>query len=440
MANSISFHQNAPRGLDISQSCSTPPSLSTNHGKLAYLTTWQSLETSSSKISNFSPGSSPISIDTGASCYISNNKEDFINITPSTATLSGIAQGLPIHGTGTLQWTLLNYECKEVTLHIPNSMYIPSIPMNLLSPQHLAQETYNPTDDFQVHSSHGCLTFAGHKHTVLYNPTNNLPIFFTATNLDRQPLPAFPSSAPEMVQTYLASENAVTSTDTLSKLQCRLLLKHYQLGHLHMAWIQQLARDGFLGCLSQCEPPLCQTCLHGKQHHRSIPAASSNPIDAHHLLPGDCISCDQVESSMPGHVPTFQGSPTTIKHHAGTLFVDHASRYLYFTSHVSTSAQEAIHVKLQFQQHCMSFNCLIKCYHTNNGMFRTKPFWSACLQEKQAICYCGVNAHHQNGITERYIRTISEWAHTMLIHAMMKWPDIIQESLLALCHSPCHCN
>jgi len=218
MANSISFHQNAPPGLDITQSCSTPPSLSTNHGKLAYLTTWQSLETSSSKISNFSPGSSPISIDTGASCYISNNKEDFINITPSTATLSGIAQGLPIHGTGTLQWTLLNYECKEVTLHIPNSMYIPSIPMNLLSPQHLAQETYKPTDGFQVHSSHGCLTFAGHKHTVLYNPTNNLPIFFTATNLDRQPLPAFPSSAPEMVQTYLASENAVTSTDTLSKL------------------------------------------------------------------------------------------------------------------------------------------------------------------------------------------------------------------------------
>jgi hypothetical protein len=42
---------------------------------------------------------------------------------------------------------------------------------------------------------------------------------------------------------------------------------------------------------------------------------------------------------------------------------------------------------------------------------------------------CGVNAHHQNGIAERHIRSITECARTMLIHTMLSWPDIITENL-----------
>ena len=40
-----------------------------------------------------------------------------------------------------------------------------------------------------------------------------------------------------------------------------------------------------------------------------------------------------------------------------------------------------------------------------------------------------MNAHHQNGIAEGHIHTITECARTMLIHAMLSWPDIIQEQL-----------
>jgi hypothetical protein len=45
------------------------------------------------------------------------------------------------------------------------------------------------------------------------------------------------------------------------------------------------------------------------------------------------------------------------------------------------------------------------------------------------LTFCGVNAHHQNGIAERHIRSITERAHSMLIHAMIAWPDIISEQL-----------
>lgn len=40
-----------------------------------------------------------------------------------------------------------------------------------------------------------------------------------------------------------------------------------------------------------------------------------------------------------------------------------------------------------------------------------------------------MNAHHQNGIAERHIRSITERARTMLIHAMIHWPDIVTENL-----------
>jgi len=62
-------------------------------------------------------------------------------------------------------------------------------------------------------------------------------------------------------------------------------------------------------------------------------------------------------------------------------------------------------------------------------VFTTKLFRDACNSQHQQLTLCGVNAHHQNGITERFIRTITERARTMLIHAMLCWPDVITEDL-----------
>ena len=47
----------------------------------------------------------------------------------------------------------------------------------------------------------------------------------------------------------------------------------------------------------------------------------------------------------------------------------------------------------------------------------------------QTIDFCGVDAHHQNGITEKAICTIIESARTLLIHANFNWPDKISYNL-----------
>jgi hypothetical protein len=126
-------------------------------------------------------------------------------------------------------------------------------------------------------------------------------------------------------------------------------------------------------------------------------------LDISHLTPGGCVSGDQVESTSPGLVPTYRGTPTTSKYHAGTLFADHTSHFLYFTPHLSTGAEKAIAAKHRFELLASSYNRCIKHYHTDNRVFSTNLFRSSCTQQNQQLSFCGVNVHHQNGIAECYI-------------------------------------
>jgi hypothetical protein len=48
---------------------------------------------------------------------------------------------------------------------------------------------------------------------------------------------------------------------------------------------------------------------------------------------------------------------------------------------------------------------------------------------EQEIDFSGVGAHHQNGVAERGIRTVTEWSRTMLLHAMLHWPDEVSLDL-----------
>jgi hypothetical protein len=353
-----------------------------NSAKLAYLSAWHSLHHQQPlRLLNFTPGGQPICVDTGASCCISNNKADFLELTPSKSpVLSGIASSLDIAGVGTICWNIINDAGDEIILHIRNSLYVPTIPINLLSPQHICQQTNCPNDGFIVQASSGILRFANHTRTIHYNPTNNLPIFFTASKIPSTISPQIPDTSNLTDSTVaLLSSETINIDAPLTSTQRRLLLKHQQLGHLHMARVQELARSGVFGpsftSISNCDIPLCKACLHGKQHRRAVtPNTATGSIDASHLQPGDCISGDQLESSTPGLVATYQGSPSTASYRAGTLLVDHASRYLHFTPHYSTGATEAIQAKHNFELHAATYNRSIKSYHTDNGVFRSKTF------------------------------------------------------------------
>jgi hypothetical protein len=56
-------------------------------------------------------------------------------------------------------------------------------------------------------------------------------------------------------------------------------------------------------------------------------------------------------------------------------------------------------------------------------------FMDAIKTSNQTISFCGVGAHHQNGIAERRIRDITEAAQTCLLHAQHRWPKAITPNL-----------
>ena len=59
----------------------------------------------------------------------------------------------------------------------------------------------------------------------------------------------------------------------------------------------------------------------------------------------------------------------------------------------------------------------IKRYRADNGIFKAGAFRLDLDKQNQEITYCGVGAHHQNGIAERHIRIIVERARTVLLNA-----------------------
>ena len=66
---------------------------------------------------------------------------------------------------------------------------------------------------------------------------------------------------------------------------------------------------------------------------------------------------------------------------------------------------------------------------TDNGIFKANAFVKHIHESNQKIRYCGVNAHHQNGVAERAIRTVSEISRALLLNASFKWKEGVYSSL-----------
>ena len=76
-----------------------------------------------------------------------------------------------------------------------------------------------------------------------------------------------------------------------------------------------------------------------------------------------------------------------------------------------------------------SYHVTIQHYHADNGRFIENLFKNDVIAQRQTISYCGVNAHHQNGVAEKRIRDLQDAARTMLLHAKHRWPSAITANL-----------
>eukprot|EP00957_Ditylum_brightwellii_P176479 13440113-Ditylum_brightwellii.AAC.1 len=91
-----------------------------------------------------------------------------------------------------------------------------------------------------------------------------------------------------------------------------------------------LAKVGLLPRrLGQVQPPSCAYCIYGSMTRRPWRGKQAFTTrhkikPAHHA--GQCVSVDQMESTVPGFVAQLKRRLTIKRYTAATMFVDHYSR------------------------------------------------------------------------------------------------------------------
>jgi hypothetical protein len=77
-----------------------------------------------------------------------------------------------------------------------------------------------------------------------------------------------------------------------------------------------------------------------------------------------------------------------------------------------------------FECFAKQFNVKIKYYHADNAPLGANEFKADIANQDQELTFSGVGAHHQTGVAERSIRTITQWARAMLLHSILRWPEV----------------
>jgi hypothetical protein len=108
-----------------------------------------------------------------------------------------------------------------------------------------------------------------------------------------------------------------------------------------------------------------------------------------------------------------------------TSRVDHYSRYIFPTFHVSKDTTEMLKSKQCFEDFAHCFDVSIKSIHADNGVYASTAFQQSYTEQHQT--FCAVGGHWQNGVIEYHIGMVANTVCTILLHAMEKWPTVITE-------------
>lgn len=220
---------------------------------------------------------------------------------------------------------------------------------------------------------------------------------------------------------------------TLSPLQQELMSWHHRLYHLPFRIIFRLADIGilpkrFLECRNK--QPLCIACQFGQAHRRpwrTKGKKGGSIRKKEQTAPGDGVSIDQIISAQPGLIPQMSGFLTSQRLWGCTTFVDHVSDYVYVHLMRDMTLDETLLAKAAWEKVMAQAGRTVKHYHADNGRFADNGFIDSVNDSDQKITFCGVGAHHQNGIVENKNKILTQGARTLLLHGMRMWPQMVDE-------------
>ena len=423
----------------------------------------------------FDTDSQKFLIDSGASAHLWNRRKDFIyyrSLSPqerkNDQVLGVSGEAVSPQGIGSIRLRIEDDLNDIHTIHLHDVRYLPEAPINIFVPQVFSQQRQAEGDSeascsisadsisLQWTGENGkqankyvplnksnvgiCFTASGYKQFRAFAALCGMPATFISDDEDNEPtyspaegpITITPSDAPgdkppcsesEGVTTNFTVNPTVIPSDDqdgplLKSDQAALMLLHEQLGHCSFAHLKQMAEQGIIPRkLAKVPPPKCPSCLYEKAHRKPWRAHKIDPKIKPTTVPGAVVSIDQLESPVPGFVPIAKGQPTVRRYRGASVFVDHATDFTYVHMHQHLTTDETIDAKHAFERLAEQHGVRILHYHCDNERFADKAFVDDVRAAHQTITFCGVGAHHQNGIAERRIRDITENARTSLLHA-----------------------
>lgn len=109
----------------------------------------------------------------------------------------------------------------------------------------------------------------------------------------------------------------------------------------------------------------------------------------------------------------------------GTIYADHASGFVMTCHQSSLDAADTLWSKQEFEQVLWAYGHSVHCYHTDNGIFKSRDIGDDNELNELLPTFSSIGAHHQNSVTENAVQTIMERAWAMMLHAAIHWPNAL---------------
>jgi hypothetical protein len=393
---------------------------------------------------------SSVIIGSGASVCISPHQSDFNTYNKNNMKIKDLSSSHQVAGEGILRWLIQDTHGTSVVTELMG-YHIPNAEVRLLSPQVLLNTIGGKAN--QTVQGIDIILDNGSNIYAKFCPRSNLPLI--PLSLENECKYCFWNNAfgfgansfqeINTIKTILHQNNA-----NLSASQKELLLWHQRLSHASVNWVQILmCKQKWLpgsadnknalhsgpfipmkSCAQVCNTSTlkCAACLLAKASTKLpvnlAPRASpkNHILKQDHLQPGNCISADHYFSPILGRLPHTFGKERN-GYTCGSLFVDHSSGKIFNFPQYSNTASETIRSTLCLEAMALDEGFKLKRYHSDNGFFASAEFKQHCALQHQTYSFSGVGAKHQNGVAERNIKTVAQWAQANMLHLATPWPQ-----------------
>ena len=188
---------------------------------------------------------------------------------------------------------------------------------------------------------------------------------------------------------------------------------------------------------AKCDIPTCSVCEFAKAKRQPTATKQQLPVSSKthalkrdQLYPGQRVSMDHFMVTECGHLYTSMGKTTSdLMYAGGCIFVDHATGDVHVEHLLNFTTTETLQAKAQYEKCMADMGVMVQAYQADNGIFAACAFVNNIESGLQNIKFSGVGAHHQNGIAEHAIHSILSKARTILMHAAICWPSMMETNL-----------